>query len=326
MAIVDSISTDGIAAPRRTAFWNEAVCRVFTQLDSRPRYPDQFNAKLRRVALGDFTLSRVVSAPAELKHSEFRAHRLSEQVFLLHLQANGASVNRQDGREAILNTGDFTFCDSARAYALNFDTPNDMLVLRIPASQLRARLIQPEAFTARAVSGSHGVGALASQMLRGIWEQSICGLDDRIVERLVGNFLDLFATAICAEQPNLVATGSVGNAHRLRIGRYIEDQLTNPDLSPQQVAAAVGITPRYVHRLFEQGDETLGQYILRRRLEESARRLRDPTQVARSVTEIAFDYGFGDASFFSRCFKRQFGMTPKEYRRTQVATSNANAH
>jgi AraC-like DNA-binding protein len=86
------------------------------------------------------------------------------------------------------------------------------------------------------------------------------------------------------------------------------------DLNAAAIAAAVHITPRYVHRLFESTGETLGQYILRRRLEESARRLTDPAYAVRPAMEIGFDCGFADASHFCCCFRKHFGTTPREYR------------
>jgi AraC-like DNA-binding protein len=90
----------------------------------------------------------------------------------------------------------------------------------------------------------------------------------------------------------------------------------NTDLDATLVAAAVQITPRYVHRLFEGSGETFGQYVLRRRLDETAHRLRDPAHASRSAMEVAFDCGFTDASYFGRCFRRRFGMTPGDYRRS----------
>jgi len=41
-----------------------------------------------------------------------RAHK--DAMFFLHLQLEGDSISRQDGREALLSAGDFTLCDSTR--------------------------------------------------------------------------------------------------------------------------------------------------------------------------------------------------------------------
>ena len=315
MSHVESISTESLPPQRRAAFWNEAVCETFTQLEAHPYDLPRFNASLQRVELGELTLARALSRASLVRHSQARARRTEEQVFLLHLQAGGDSINLQDGREAVLRTGDFTICDSARPYDVRFDALNDMLVLRIPAASLRMRLVQPEDFTALAVAGDRGAGALVSRLLRQWWDLCVAGLDVDVSRRIGSNVLDLVVTALCADHARWIAADSITNARRLRIDRYVEDHLLDPQLDAERVAAAVGVTPRYVHRLLERSEETLGQRILRRRLELCARRLRDPALAGRSVTEIAFDCAFGDASYFGRCFKRHYAMTPGEYRR-----------
>lgn len=321
MSRVESISTDGLAPSRRQAFWTETACRVFTQMDTRPRYPNDFNGHLQRVLLEDYAFTRVVSAPCHVEHTVASARRITEHAFFLHLQANGESLNRQDGRHALLHTGDFTLCDSARPYDVCFESTNDMLVMRIPAAELRARLAQPEAFTVRRIDGNRGMGGLASQTLRHAWQLLLQGLDPAVERRLMVNLLDLVVTALCGERPELEATSSRSNARRIRMRFYIEEHLCDPGLGPRQVAAAIGVTPRYAHQLFQDNDESLGEYIQRRRLEETARRLRDPAWCARSITDIAFACGFSDSTVFGRCFKRRFGATPRAYRHQDVRSS-----
>ena len=311
---LESISTREVPPSRRAGFWSEVTSRVFTQLDMKPASPHDFNAELRSTTLGQKSFAQVISAPTQIGHSKFRAERSDQQVFLVHLQARGESVNRQDGREAILKSGDFTLCDSSRPYSLNFESINDMLVLRIPAAELRERMVQPELFTARRIAGDHGAGAVVSQTLQNLWQQCVNGLEPAIAERLLMNSLDLLVTAITVSEHNVVSHGALRNATRLRVRYYVEDHLTEFDLGAARIAAAVGISPRYVHRLFEDDGETLGGFIQRRRLESCALALKDPAQHHRSVTEIAFAFGFCDPSFFCRSFKKRFSMTPRDYR------------
>lgn len=314
MTIVQSISTDGLPAHRRTAFWNEAVCETFTQLEARPHDPSQFSASLRRVDLGDLTLARAVSKPSVLAHTEARIRRAEDSVFLLHLQADGTSVNAQGGREAVLRTGDFTLCDSARPYKLRFDSLNDMLVLRIPTPWLESRIARPADLTAVRVLGDAAIGLVVSQTVRSWWAACETGLDPETSRRMAGNVLDLLAMALSLAQPDRLSAVTAGNAKRLRILHYIDNHLADPALGAQSIAAAVGVTPRYVHRLLEESGETLGERVLRLRLERCARYLRDPALSGRSITQLAFDMAFADASYFGRCFKRRYGMTPGEYR------------
>jgi AraC-like DNA-binding protein len=80
------------------------------------------------------------------------------------------------------------------------------------------------------------------------------------------------------------------------------------------VAASCRITPRYLHHLFASSAETVGRYVLRRRLEECARALLAQAESGRTVAAIAFDHGFSSPTHFGRVFRQHFGMTPREYR------------
>jgi AraC-like DNA-binding protein len=59
----------------------------------------------------------------------------------------------------------------------------------------------------------------------------------------------------------------------IRIINYTEAHLHDPDLTPTRVAEAGKITPRYLHHLFSDREETVARYIVRRRLDECARAL-----------------------------------------------------
>jgi AraC-like DNA-binding protein len=88
-----------------------------------------------------------------------------------------------------------------------------------------------------------------------------------------------------------------------------------------RVAHACKMTPRYLHHLFSHESETVARYILRRRLEECSRALTVQSQRGRTVTAIAFDYGFNSPTHFGRVFRARYGVTPREYRRQVGADS-----
>ena len=81
------------------------------------------------------------------------------------------------------------------------------------------------------------------------------------------------------------------------------------------VAARHGITPRYLHRLFERAGLTCSQFVLQERLARARRMLRDPCFAHLGVSTIAYEVGFADLSYFNRTFRRRYGMTPREARR-----------
>ena len=67
-----------------------------------------------------------------------------------------------------------------------------------------------------------------------------------------------------------------------------------------------------MHRLWAQESaETLGRHILGRRLERCRADLTDPN---RTVTDVAFGWGFRSLAHFSRAYRARFGGSPSQDR------------
>lgn len=93
--------------------------------------------------------------------------------------------------------------------------------------------------------------------------------------------------------------------------RFIELNFRQP-LNLEELSALVGVSPYHFLRTFKQvAGLTPHQFILRRRLRETALRLRTTRE---PVLDIALDAGFGDLSNFNHAFRAAFGTTPTNYR------------
>ncbi|PXY24710.1 helix-turn-helix domain-containing protein [Prauserella muralis] len=112
-------------------------------------------------------------------------------------------------------------------------------------------------------------------------------------------------------------------ALRARARRCIRANLTNPGLTPGAVARAVAVSPRTLHAAFQDSGETVAALIRRYRLARSHEDLTDPG--GGSVTEIAFRWGFSDATHFSQAFKRQYGLSPRDLRARNTRKAGAEA-
>jgi AraC-like DNA-binding protein len=130
----------------------------------------------------------------------------------------------------------------------------------------------------------------------------------------------LLATALSEVTADRVQRVLPRAAQLMRARRYILEHLADPDLSPSAIAQALRVSVRYLHLLFQDEGTSPARWILERRLEQAAGLLADPRQAGRSVTEIAFSTGFKDASHFTRVFKNQHGLGPREYRRDHIGS------
>ena len=319
MPQLETFSTAELPPHRRLEYWNDLTGSAFTPLVTDPVDRRAFVGRLTRTQVGEIRLAEARSEPAIVRHSRQHVARTRDALFMLCLQLDGVSVNRQQGREAVLRYGDFHLLDSSRPYEVSFQQSNRMLVLSVPHPQLARRMPNPESVVAIAMSGRSGVPGLLSSLLCNFWQQRRTGDETFLSPRFSEAILDLVASAYASITAAAPDGSSIAIARREQIRSYIETHLHDPVLTPGSVAAAVHLSPRRLHQLFEADGETVGAYILRRRLEECARAMSDATQRSRTVTEIAFLHGFNNASHFGRVFRERYHSTPSDYRRRSAA-------
>jgi len=93
---------------------------------------------------------------------------------------------------------------------------------------------------------------------------------------------------------------------------FIEKNVTEA-LRVADVSEAAFVSVSHLQRMFTNAFHcSIGDYIVKRRLCRAAHALLHST---RSVTELAFDYGYGSTESFSRAFKKQFRKSPTAFRR-----------
>lgn len=94
---------------------------------------------------------------------------------------------------------------------------------------------------------------------------------------------------------------------------YVRENL-DKTISLEEVARAACFSPFHFHRIFAAlMQETLGEYITRKKLERAAIKLAYSADV--NVTNVAFDYGYSSVSSFSKAFNQWFGCRPTEISR-----------
>jgi AraC-like DNA-binding protein len=292
------LTTAGVSAHERFSYWRELICDVFVGLDAEGPH-EGFTGSLRTEPVGPVRITDVRSVAQRVVRSPRQIERGHGGDVLVSVQRTGRGVVRQDGREALLEPGQLALYDASRPYTLTFDAPFAQTVLQLPRSLLAERLGDLAGLTASRVGAPAGLLAPADG------------------ERAV----DLLAAALGGL---LGRPSSSGEAHLRAIRLHVERRLGDRTLTPASIAAQHALSLRYVHRLWARaGEETLGRHILRRRLERCRDDLADPRQASRTVTDVAFGWGFTSAAHFSRAYRAHFGVAPTEHR--QAALSQAPA-
>ncbi|MEW6038447.1 MAG: helix-turn-helix transcriptional regulator [Pseudomonadota bacterium] len=108
--------------------------------------------------------------------------------------------------------------------------------------------------------------------------------------------------------------GGLRAARRIALLKYLEEHYRDESLSVKTVAAALGISESYLHRLMAESGESFTETVNRLRLEQAKTMLEDPGCDRLRIGEIAFATGFNDFTYFNRLFRRRFGDTPGAFR------------
>ncbi len=306
-------STDEVHPRDRFDFWHSVACRTIVAHDSTPTSRQTFHAQLRSGALAEIGLIDFDAGGFDF--SRGGRHPDSDDLLICR-QLSGAMTLEQCGRELTLHSGCFMLLDPRVPYSGSFSPSASLLVLKVPRHLLESRLGRAPQVISVSVAPVQGEAALTSSllaMLPGIAEGLAKGAAVDMVREQV---LDLVALSVGKAMGNDRARVSSARAVVLmKVRSAVEARLADPGLDAHSVAVAAGVSMRYANAALAGEGMSIGRLIQTRRLLRCRRALEDPSQVHRTVSEIAYGWGFSDMTHFGRKFKAAFGLLPSEHRK-----------
>ncbi|OLS62358.1 transcriptional regulator FeaR [Pseudomonas putida] len=230
--------------------------------------------------------------------------------FLIY-QRSGRQRIRQAGMEVELGPEDIALVDSARLFEI------EPLGLVENISVHLSRDIVTRQFKGDNLFGKLSRNNVSSRMVRSL-VQSIGMLGDGAAN---GDDGQAIQNALVSLVLPAMSGQTQGEGHLLESNslfatalRLVDESLQDIDLGPAYLADQLHTSVRSLYRLFEEHGESVSRYILRTRLTKVAHDLCCHTLRSQSITQIAFKWGFVDVAHFSRAFKRQFEVSPRDYR------------
>lgn len=126
---------------------------------------------------------------------------------------------------------------------------------------------------------------------------------------------DLAAIALGAgRDAEEVANGRGVRAARLQAVRDDILARLQSDVRLDDLASRHRVSPRYLRMLFESEGTSFTEFVREERLKRARRMLLTPRLDRLLISEIAYEVGFNDLSYFNRMFRRRFGLSPGEIR------------
>jgi AraC-like DNA-binding protein len=122
---------------------------------------------------------------------------------------------------------------------------------------------------------------------------------------------DLLGALFAPSDPSPLPSRRANNLF-MRVRSVIKDRFADADFGPADAATELGISLRYLQKLFTQRGMTFTEYIYSFRLKHAARLLgrRALLRAREPLSAIAYACGFKDYTHFARKFRQRFGYSP----------------
>lgn len=324
MGVLKHISTDVVRPRERVHVWQETMKDLFGPLVSQCKSERRLAANFEYGNLSGMPLCRLRSSGwMRLVRTESAARASDSDFAKVSLQLSGSSYNEQRGRTAALYPGHWCVKEIGEPYSVISPADAEVLLLVFPRDKVVSKRYRLEDVVARPFSGQSGVGKLAFEFIASTFEglSSIKPEFENDVFEAIIQFIRL----AMLEATGAATPLSMKLVLEHRIKTYVDGHLRDPDLRVERLAQVFGCSKRYLHKAFERKGTSIGKYILRLRLERCREELRNPACVKKSVTDIAYSWGFNSANHFSRCFKEAYGLSPRDLR-AELALASMRTH
>ena len=290
--------------------WNNLVQSVCSRLVThRPNNGKPFFGNFQVRDFGGLDIADIRTNADLVRCEHGSLTRGDDRFYFLVMQRQGTMAIRNDHEQFILRPGDLALLDSAQPYEMRMLDMINQLSVHLDRDAVDQYVpFYANRFGKLEQNGFHG--QLLQSMLRQLSvmpPQTYAPLAPQHGVSLQNTLISLLAPLLQSDPPL--------DRHNLRClaERMIEQSLQEP-LSPKELASHLKISVRQLYRQFEQNGETLQRYTLRRRLERCADELSAPDNWDIPAAHIACQWGFSDSAYFSRAFKKHFGLPPAAYR------------
>lgn len=218
-----------------------------------------------------------------------------------------------DGREIALRGDDLTILDRTQPFRIAGSEGWSARLLALGDRRIADRVDDRSRFVAVPLDGTTPVADLLKRMWVIGEDVGALGLADEAIHgHMAALFTDLGGRLIAQGIDGRVPSHAIAMIDRARA--LIAMNLTDPDFGVGTLAERMRISPRRLSSLFAAVGTTTAHAILDARLEKGRTLLAEPANANRQIASIALACGFEDQSYFSRCFRQRYAVSPRSFR------------
>src|SRR6266852_1077608 len=317
---VRSLSTSGLSPKKQIQCWSDALTDLCGQFDVDPLEGSSLEGRINYTTVSRLKLCQIEASQHRIAHTASRA-RLSEHPYVKILfQTHGISYFEQNGRHIVVMPGDCLAYDVSCPHTIVSPAMTRHEVVIVPKELLLERGFRFAKMSACKLSARTGTGRIAHDFVHAVFDEAT-KLSPNNAAGVADTLIDLLLLPLREADAMFDRVGP--EAMYIRAQVFIREHLRDPDLCIDQISAALGCTKRYLHMLFSERGMTVSDYIWHARLQNCRHELE--THAGKTVTDVAFSWGFSSSSHFSRVFRRYFGIVPSSIQKAQHSSPSPDA-
>lgn len=316
-AVMNAVfSVNGLPARQRFPIWRESLASIFDieRLSNTPM--NGFQGELDALFFGGLFVSRTKSVSQLWERSSRTIARDGMDHFMIQLFEHGGMKIKGDGGDRTIRPGQIVVYD-LREDSLSETTDFTNLSLILPRSVLEPFLRAPDDQHTRVLSEREPLVALLREHMLSIMRHGprMSASEAREVAPATAAMVAACLNSDLEDRDGLGE--GVGRTMVSLLKSHIEDHLTDRALTTDRLARDFGLSRSKLYRMF-QPLGGVASYVRERRLRYAMAVLMDADQAGTPIYLIATRAGFGDETDFSRAFRRRFGCTPRDVRRSAL--------
>ena len=313
------IAIEDLPVTDRVEVLREHMLRAPVPLELRPYPGVDLRARSRVADLGQVHVLTTLGTGATVLRTERLARDDTEPRAVLTLLAAGRSCDHQDGRTARLRPGSLVLHRTCAPYAATFPHRTLRVSFQVPVAALQLPEALLRSSTATPLAAEPAVTeVVVGHLARVARTAAALSPDSRAaLERPTLDLVRLLLTSHAGRAD--LARDAQEDSLRTRLFTYARLHLGDPGLGAPMIAAALGISERYVYALARASGVSLGDWIRRERVEAAAELLARPGAGRVGIATVAHRLGFADHSHFTRTVRAVRGETPSQWRRSTQA-------
>ena len=307
-------STDLVAPHDRVRSWCDYYAKqAHTITPGETPNPLTFRAEASGLIAGEFALLDIVSGFERVQRTAADVAKDKSQAFYIRrfrVPVIWRAAPRSTPVDLIHEPGDFCVSSTEWQFVAESKGPASFDMLIIPQAALSPLITGGRLECPFRLPSASPLGSLLGAAMDAAKAQAPL-LPDELCEAVLRNLCGLVAlTCSVAHEGTAQARDSQLSSRLAAVKRYVDLHLADSSLSPASTAAALGLSVRQLHRLFEPGKISSARYVSRQRLLGCRDTIAGATGTGRSVVDIAFGWGFNSMATFYRSFVSEFGAPP----------------